>query len=177
MLLVNFFAGPGSGKSTTSAYVFARLKMAGINAELVGEEAKDVVYNRATPMLDNQILLLGQQYQRTKRLEEAGIEVALCDSPFGLNAMYGESRPYYPELLALVKKLESLYPNTINVFVKRVKQYQQVGRYQNAEEAAALDSKTVEHASWIHLSIPGNKEGADEALDYISKKLYGDKMQ
>lgn len=30
MLLVNFVSGPGAGKSTTSAYTFAKLKMAGV---------------------------------------------------------------------------------------------------------------------------------------------------
>ena len=33
-LVVNLFGGPGSGKSTGAAYVFARLKMLGYNAEL-----------------------------------------------------------------------------------------------------------------------------------------------
>lgn len=40
-LVVNLFGGPGSGKSTGAAYVFARLKMLGYNAELVTEFAKD----------------------------------------------------------------------------------------------------------------------------------------
>lgn len=137
MLLVNFSSGPGAGKSTTSAYVFAKLKMAGIKAELVGEEAKDLVYNQAVPMLDNQILLLGEQYQRTKRLQEAGAEVAICDSPFVLSVLYSKDKSYYAELTALVRKLESLYPNTVNIYVKRVKPYMKFGQRQISEHAAA----------------------------------------
>lgn len=41
MLIVNLFGAPGAGKSTLAAYVFAKLKMAGVNAELVTEFAKD----------------------------------------------------------------------------------------------------------------------------------------
>lgn len=34
-LVINVFAGPGAGKSTTAALVFGLLKSAGVNAELV----------------------------------------------------------------------------------------------------------------------------------------------
>ncbi len=34
-IVINFFAGPGSGKSTTAAGVFFTLKTAGQKAELV----------------------------------------------------------------------------------------------------------------------------------------------
>ena len=44
MIVVNLFGAPGAGKSTGAAYIFAMLKMAGINAELVTEFAKDKVY-------------------------------------------------------------------------------------------------------------------------------------
>ncbi len=43
-LVVNLLGGPGSGKSTTAADVFARLKWQDINCELVTEFAKDLVW-------------------------------------------------------------------------------------------------------------------------------------
>lgn len=43
-LIVNLFGVPGAGKSTGAAYIFSRLKMLGINAELVTEFAKDKVW-------------------------------------------------------------------------------------------------------------------------------------
>lgn len=43
MYVVNLFAQPGAGKSTGAAYIFAKLKMAGVNAELITEFAKDKV--------------------------------------------------------------------------------------------------------------------------------------
>ena len=42
-IVVNLFGAPGAGKSTGAAYIFALLKMAGIEAELVTEFAKDKV--------------------------------------------------------------------------------------------------------------------------------------
>ena len=37
-LLVNLYAGPGAGKSTGAAYIFAKLKMAGVDCEYVSEK-------------------------------------------------------------------------------------------------------------------------------------------
>lgn len=42
-IVVNLFGVPGAGKSTGAAYIFYRLKINGINAELVTEFAKDKV--------------------------------------------------------------------------------------------------------------------------------------
>lgn len=43
MLVVNVFGVPGAGKSTGAAYIFSKLKMNGINAELITEFAKDKI--------------------------------------------------------------------------------------------------------------------------------------
>ena len=41
MVVINLFGGPGCGKSTAASYIFSKLKMLGINAELATEFAKD----------------------------------------------------------------------------------------------------------------------------------------
>ena len=46
-IVVNLFGPPGSGKSTGAAYIFSKLKMAGINAELVDEFAKAKVWEES----------------------------------------------------------------------------------------------------------------------------------
>lgn len=40
-LIINLFGRPGSGKSTGAAYIFSKLKMHDIDAELVTESTKD----------------------------------------------------------------------------------------------------------------------------------------
>ena len=40
-LVVNLFAGPGTGKSTVAAQIFAHLKWQGFSCELVTEFAKE----------------------------------------------------------------------------------------------------------------------------------------
>lgn len=60
MLIVNFFGAPGAGKSTGAAYVFSRLKMAGVKCELATEFAKDAVWENNQEVLRNQIKILDE---------------------------------------------------------------------------------------------------------------------
>lgn len=40
--VINLYGGPGTGKSTTAAMLFAKMKLAGFNCEYVPEFAKDL---------------------------------------------------------------------------------------------------------------------------------------
>lgn len=46
-LVVNLFGGPGTGKSTLSANIFARLKMDGVDVEMAPEYVKEVVWEES----------------------------------------------------------------------------------------------------------------------------------
>ena len=48
MLVVNFFAGAGAGKSTIASEVFWKLKKLGYSTELVGEYAKEAIIKNKT---------------------------------------------------------------------------------------------------------------------------------
>ena len=63
-LIVNFYAGPGAGKSTMVAHTFAELKWRGINCELVTEYAKDKVWEKSFETLENQFYVSAKQYHR-----------------------------------------------------------------------------------------------------------------
>ena len=52
-LLVNFYAGPGTGKSSTMAGVFSELKWMGVNCEMAPEFAKEKVWEGSLNILDN----------------------------------------------------------------------------------------------------------------------------
>ena len=56
-IIVNLFGAPGAGKSTGAAYIFSKIKMAGVNAELVTEFAKDKVWEESKEVFNNQIYI------------------------------------------------------------------------------------------------------------------------
>ena len=68
-LIVNLFAGPGAGKSTGATYIFAKLKMAGIDCEYVSEYAKDRVWqDDQFPLQHCQLYVIGKQCLKIERL-------------------------------------------------------------------------------------------------------------
>ena len=136
MLVVNLFGAPGAGKSTGAAYVFSQLKMAGINAELVTEFAKDKVWEESKAVFQNQAYIFGKQYFRISRLQNK-VDVVITDSPLLLSCFYCDDKTLGVEFDALVSKVFDSY-KSMNVFINRVKPYNPIGRFQNEQESDKL---------------------------------------
>lgn len=173
--IINFVGGPGSGKSTMAASVFADLKNQGVRAELVHEAAKKIIYRGATAQLDNQVAVLGKQWSQIEDLKRAGAEAALADSPLLCGLLYGTGLPYAAELRELVVKLDSLYPQ-INIFVRRVKPFSTFGRTQaNEAEAHRFDFDMRElfsvHGKKIDFEADGNAHGQARAGAYVLSRV------
>ena len=134
-LVVNFFAGPGTGKSTTMAHCFAELKWKGWDCEMAPEFAKDKVWEGSEHVLKNQFYISGKQYHRMMRLQ-GKVQIILTDSPLLLATYYGRREP--DEFSELLKKYHKNFEN-LNIFLERDKKYNPNGRLQTFEEAKAID--------------------------------------
>jgi hypothetical protein len=88
MLVVNFFAGAGAGKSTIASEVFWKLKKLGYATELVGEYAKEAIIANNFEDLKDQVYLFANQLHRLRCMEASDVEVAICDSPLPLGLIY-----------------------------------------------------------------------------------------
>ena len=97
---ISLFAGPGAGKSTSSAYLFAKLKEAGINAELVREYVKDWAWESRPIGTFDQFYFLGKQIRRESMLMDK-VDVAITDSPVWLCSVSPCSRSDTPYLEAI----------------------------------------------------------------------------
>ena len=169
-LYVNIFGAPGAGKSTTAAGVFALLKLEGINAELVTEYAKDIVWEESFSKLENQIYVFGKQYQRLYRLNDK-VDVVITDSPILLSTIYDNTDG--DELKNLVLATHNKM-NTMNFLINRVKDYNPIGRMQTEEESDAisvrmkemLDSNAVKYEV-----ILGNKLAMSIILKRVKREL------
>ena len=145
MKIINFFGGPGVGKSTLAAGLFYKMKAQGLNAELVTEYAKDVTWEKRSNLLNDQIYLLAKQNRRMARLLEHPVDYAITDSPILLCAAYCRiGNVPYNHLEPLILEVFNNYQN-INVMIDRDPEfYQQVGRSQTLDEAYQIDS-VVKH--------------------------------
>lgn len=136
MLIVNLYGAPGAGKSTGAAYIFSKLKMLGINAELVTEFAKDKVWEESKAVFQNQAYIFGKQYFRISRVD-GKVDVVITDSPILLSAFYNNDPTLGDEFDTFVTKVSNSY-DSMNLFINRVKPYNPAGRFQTEEESDKL---------------------------------------
>lgn len=175
MLVVNLAGAPGAGKSTGAAYIFSKLKMKGIDAELVTEYAKDKVWEEDKAVFDNQVYIFGKQLFRLTRLE-GKVDVVITDSPIILSLIYNNDRERLgDEFDALVKKVNNSFTQ-LNYFIRRVKPYNPNGRFQTEEESDELSYKILkclkQNSNLPVQIIAGNVEGYDKIVSDIEIKLH-----
>lgn len=134
--VINLWAGPGAGKSTTAAGLFNVMKLKGFQVELVTEFAKDLTYDKSFSVLKDQLLVFAEQHHRLFRLE-GQVEWAITDSPLPLACIYANEdfRGWMSEAVL------GAYNRFLNfdIFVRRVKPYAQYGRNESEAQAVALD--------------------------------------
>jgi hypothetical protein len=139
--VINLYGGPGCGKSTTAALLYGGLKLAGANAELVREVAKDYAWDgtHITPLIQREITTK-QAYLETRL--HGKVDFIVTGAPVLLGLFYarkyggaelveGIVRAHYADSTA-----EHLHFNLC-----RTKPYNPKGRYQTEDEAKAFDGE------------------------------------
>lgn len=159
-IVINAFAGPGAGKTTSCLEVAEKLKKQGFVTEYVQEYAKELVYDNNLTMLDghyeHQFEILKEQMKRINRLY-GKVDFILTDSPVLLNNTYlneDKGTNDYATYCENVKKIYALY-NNFNYFVERDKSaFEKEGRIQNLEQSIVIDEelKNTLHNNQIDFS-------------------------
>jgi nicotinamide riboside kinase len=139
---INIFGGPGIGKSTIAAEVFARFKKQGKSVELVTEFVKDLVWENRQSTLEIQPYVSMKQYRNLARLRDK-VDFVITDSPLIKDSVYArryaaELPQSYHELLFF---LHRTLGDSINILLTREHQYMSEGRYQNEAEAIVIDKE------------------------------------
>jgi nicotinamide riboside kinase len=159
-LVVNLMGGPCSGKSTTAADLFARLKWANIRSELVSEYAKHVTWEQATFKLTNQVYLFGKQHHKQFILKDK-VRVIVTDSPIVLGGIYDNGNTMYLKEL-MISEFNKFW--NLNVFLERQKEYDAVGRNQTLEQAIEKDNEILyflRENKISHIGLPGTQKSVD----------------
>lgn len=143
--IINLYAGPGTGKSTTMAALFAELKYRGYNTEMITEVAKDAAWEgRGEKFFRAQDYIFGKQHFRIQRTID-DVEFLVTDAPLLQNLVYGKGHPLFPELQELIRAANRQY-ESIDVFLARSdeKPYNPKGRFQTEEQARAKDQEIMD---------------------------------
>lgn len=153
--VINLFAGPGTGKSTTCAALFAELKYAGHNTEMILEYAKSAAwegrlagskiengkYSPPSKIAKAQEYIFGKQSFALSRVADE-VEFCVTDAPLLLGLVYMPKDFYMPSLRSTILEAFNSYDN-LNIVLKRNKPYNTCGRIQTKEEAEELDDLII----------------------------------
>jgi len=175
MKIVNIFGGPGIGKSTACAGVFAELKLRGINCEMVTEFAKDLTWEQRVKTMQNQFYITAKQYHRFWRLK-GQVDIVVTDSPLLTGLFYAQNEP--KEFENLIFKKHNEFKN-INFLLNRKKKYLDKGRSQTEQEAIDIDEKirlflTKNGIYFYHVN--GNRLGTETIVETIEAGLINGKL-
>ena len=171
--VINFYGGPGSGKSTAAAGLFYNMKIAGYNVELTDEFAKECVWEGNIPMLQDQLWVLGHQHRKILRLSDK-VDYIITDSPVLLSPIY---RGRYVESLYsdIIDKMAlecyNLDETNINFMLGRQGDLEQKGRAQDLEESLEIDAAIVHQFEMLDIQNIKlqSEDNARAAMRYIQR--------
>ena len=146
-LIINFFGGPGIGKSTQSAGLFTEMKKHHMDVELTYEFPKIVAWEENYSAVKDQFYITANQHRNISRLY-GKVEFIIVDSPIILGMVYKDrysKEPEYPAMFYdesfdyFVVNLFKKY-NSLNILLTRNDEtYDENGRFQNLQESKEID--------------------------------------
>lgn len=143
--VVNLYGGPGTGKSTSAAYLVYLMKANGLNVELVREYVKDWAWEGRKFNAYDQLYFMGKQLRKESMLY-GKVDAIVTDSPVMLGVYYAKrfSPPSVAEgvraaTLAYYRQAAEDGHNHVHIFLRRTKVYNPLGRYQTEQEATDID--------------------------------------
>jgi len=167
--LINFIAGPGVGKSTKAAELYAKMKELGYSVELVREVAKEWAWEKRKINEFDQVYLAGQQIRKESMLF-GKVDYIITDSPVLLAGFYMERNHKHGYLTEMIKSYYSSAElhkvKTKNYILTRQKEYDPNGRFESEEEVNILDIELEKYFEYFDL-----KSLKTNSIDDILKNL------
>ena len=141
--IINLWAGPGAGKSTTAAEVFAKMKAAGLSVELVREYVKNWAWRGEKIGEWDDVYLVAKQLRAESALY-GKVDYIITDSPLQLPVVY--ERKYNPGRQTIWNLCMDLRARqlasglkVVDVRLLRSKPYVNAGRYETEGQARSID--------------------------------------
>jgi len=168
-LVVNLLGGPGVGKSTLTAAIFAKLKDLDVDCEMASEFAKELVWEQRNETFKDELYIFAKQAHRLFRLN-GKVDVVITDRPLILTCFYAKNDKALSKFC--LDRFEQY--NNMNYLLIREKAYNTNGRNQTEDEARSIDRETkylLESYDIPYTELPGNMETADIIVKEVLERL------
>jgi nicotinamide riboside kinase len=167
-LILNLFGGPGIGKTTLAARIFAELKARNIEAACPEEYAKIAIWQGRSYLLDNQLILLGRTWDTITSLADK-VDVIILDSPILLCSHYAsevEPDHFHKTVLDYHQRYDR-----INILLSRVDgmNYSTSGRRETSQQAIGIDAKIRSKLDVSDEQYVSVQTGSDDVFDLIDQ--------
>jgi len=146
-IIVSLYGGPGSGKSTLAAEVFAELKKRNYSVELVREYVKAWAWRGDKIKKWDELYILSKQLREESNLY-GNVDWIISDRPLNMSSVYDRFYSGSGLLIDTCKRIRELQIHEglkhLDLFVKRIKPYNQAGRFESEDSARKVDEITKE---------------------------------
>lgn len=141
MKVVNLFAAPGTGKTTTGQLLSGLLSISDYKVEYVPEFAKFATLSNNQAALSDQIYMFAKQQNRLHVLKNAGLDYVIMDGPLPIALLF-QPPEYFHFYEPLVMEVFRSYDN-VNFLLQRNPSlpYKTLGRNESESQAKSLDGR------------------------------------
>ena len=141
-LLINTYGGPGAGKTVAATDLFNSIKKRHFKTDLVTDFAKDMIIQRNTSAMEEQLYIWASQLYRN-RCAYKQATITVTDTPVLLGCIY--NKPLSPNLKKLIFEEYHKF-NNFNLVIPRDinREYSMFGRVHTEVESITIDQQIVE---------------------------------